>query len=372
GGEQRPAAAGSSNSGSGSRRNRTPAPAPTRSAPSTSAQSPTSTALISSSEADPEVAGLSPDELGKVYSATSLLWYYFTKISKDQAKCNLCSTTAINTPTGATTLLQRHLKTQLKQFNEQQKKKKKTQTGSVTRFPLDSQSKRAKTITHAIALFIAKGLKPYSVVEELGFKHLIFVLEPRYEIPARTQFSRYIIPNLYNTEKNKLQFINPIWELEHHTLDLDPFPGAHTADLICERMEDKIAEYNLNDDNIAKYVTSDNGSNMLAALEQPSEQRMLDTQIANILRTKKEWEHLKCFNHTGQLAIMDTKKDMNVNNVIDKISRLVKRYNKSRTALESFEKFQTELGLPKHGLLQRVKTRWNSDFIMMERAVEQK
>ncbi|XP_034238086.1 zinc finger BED domain-containing protein 4 [Thrips palmi] len=375
-------------------------------------------------ENDSEFLLLTNEEKDKVHSSTSLVWQYFKKINKDLAKCNSCGSEA-KTPTGSTTLLTRHLsKVHLNLYSEycrlqkiktrlalDRARKRKSNVPKLKRlvnFPLDSKGKRSKEITRAIAVFMAKGLKPYSVVEEVGFLALVNVLEPRYMVPSRSQFSRTIIPTMYEDGKRKLQerlqelcdneslesvsitidgwssrkldaflaftlqFINPDWAMEKHTLDLDPFPGAHTADAICERMDDKLSEYFLNSRHVKKYVTSDNGSNMLAALEQPKEERILDEEIAEILRHKKAWEHFKCFNHTGQLAINDTKKDMNMISVIEKLSKLVQRYSKSRTAKESFEKFQSELKLPGHGLLQRVKTRWNSDFIMMERAVEQK
>ncbi|MBW0552209.1 hypothetical protein O181_091924 [Austropuccinia psidii MF-1] len=160
--------------------------------------------------------------------------------------------------------------------------------------------------------------------------------------------------------------------MEAYTLDLEPFNGSHTAARISERLEKKIEEYGLDDKTIRKYVTSDNGSNMLAALEQPSEERRMDEEIAEILRKSKSWEHLRCFDHTAQLAINDTKKEIGANNVIDKVSKLVKRYHKSITAYENFKKFQKEHNLPDHDLIQRVKTRWNSDFLMLQRATEQK
>lgn len=372
---------------------------------------------------DVEVIGLTAEEKEKVYSSQSLVWSYFTKLSKEEAKCKQCGI-VVKTPTGTTTLMSRHLKTHLKAYSEfrklQEIKIKISQRKAnakanniagkkrVILFPMDSKSKKAQQITTAIALFMVKGLKPYSIVEELGFQYLLFVLEPRYVIPSRTQFSRTIVPNMYRECKKKMQirlqeltdnqelesvsltidawssrkldsflaftvqYISPEWKMEKYTLDLDPFPGRHTADVICQNLEDKISDYNLSDEGIQKYVTSDNGANMLAALEQPSEERMNDLDVAPILRAKKAWEHLKCLNHTGQLAINDTKKEMNVNNVINKVSKLVTRYSNSKTALESFEKFQKELNLPKHDLVQRVKTRWNSDFLMLERAVEQK
>ena len=52
--------------------------------------------------------------------------------------------------------------------------------------PLQSSNKRADAITH----FLAKDSVPFHAVERTGFKDLLRVLEPRYEIPAKSTFSR--------------------------------------------------------------------------------------------------------------------------------------------------------------------------------------
>ena len=54
-----------------------------------------------------------------------------------------------------------------------------------------AHSQRAKDITNSILQFIVKDLRPFSVVENQGFKNMISVLEPRYTIPSRQFFSWY-------------------------------------------------------------------------------------------------------------------------------------------------------------------------------------
>ena len=41
-------------------------------------------------------------------------------------------------------------------------------------------------------------------------------------------------------------------------------------------------------------------------------------------------------------------------------------------ALQVFSQVQSQLGLPKHNLMQDVAARWNSSYYMLERLVEQK
>ena len=51
--------------------------------------------------------------------------------------------------------------------------------------PLQKRSVKAKAITNAIGKMVAIDLRPYSVVENEGFRKLMRVLEPRYSIVSR-------------------------------------------------------------------------------------------------------------------------------------------------------------------------------------------
>ena len=64
--------------------------------------------------------------------------------------------------------------------------------------PLPSSNKRTKEITDAITHFLAKDSVPFNAVECPGFRHLLHVLEPRYEVPAKLMFSRYRVVKLYD------------------------------------------------------------------------------------------------------------------------------------------------------------------------------
>lgn len=62
---------------------------------------------------------------------------------------------------------------------------------------LPPNSVRGQRITRAVASFIAKDIRPFSVVENPGFRHLLTTLEPRYKLPSRSHFSEKVIPELY-------------------------------------------------------------------------------------------------------------------------------------------------------------------------------
>lgn len=69
--------------------------------------------------------------------------------------------------------------------------------------PLLPSSQRAKEITMKIGRFIAKGLKPFSVVEEEGFRELLQTLEPKYNMPSRIHFSKSLVPALYEDARTR-------------------------------------------------------------------------------------------------------------------------------------------------------------------------
>lgn len=68
-----------------------------------------------------------------------------------------------------------------------------------TKLPFSSP--RAVNITKSIATFICKDLRPYSVVENEGFRQMLQTLEPRYEIPSRKYFTEKAVPALYDETK---------------------------------------------------------------------------------------------------------------------------------------------------------------------------
>ena len=52
-------------------------------------------------------------------------------------------------------------------------------------------------ITKFIATFISFGLRPYSVVENVGFQMIVFTLEPRCKILSRRYFTNTATQTLY-------------------------------------------------------------------------------------------------------------------------------------------------------------------------------
>jgi len=86
---------------------------------------------------------------------------------------------------------------------------KKTLTSQTTltnafRPQLPQSSARATTITRDLGVFIAADRRPFSVIENQGFRRLLHTLESKYTIPSRTHFTCTVIPNLYGESKSKV------------------------------------------------------------------------------------------------------------------------------------------------------------------------
>lgn len=72
---------------------------------------------------------------------------------------------------------------------------------------LEASSSRAKEITGAIARMVILDCQPFSMVSDEGFKQLMDVGELRYQILGRATFADDIVPQLYETERKKVQDI---------------------------------------------------------------------------------------------------------------------------------------------------------------------
>ena len=77
--------------------------------------------------------------------------------------------------------------------NHFDKKKKKCEKVS---------KEREKQMTDGIMRIISLDLRPFNLVTGRGFLHLLNVLEPSYNVPNRTTFSRQCLPNHYLVVKH--------------------------------------------------------------------------------------------------------------------------------------------------------------------------
>lgn len=343
----------------------------------------------------------------------SLAWAYFNKINKSEAQCSRCKV-VLKTPSGSTTSLVRHLNLHAdikREFDSRTDDRKKAKlshsvsSGSLastsrtcskqqtlfdaTNLKLNPEGQRAKAITHAIGEMMVLDFQPYSVVQDIGFQRLMKVLEPKYELPSRTTFSRNVVPKMYDAVKVKIQsslnealpavpclsltcdmwtsrandsyisltchYITEDFSMQRHVLGNSNFPGSHSAIAIHTKLNEMLSEWGLSDVTIPIYIVTDNARNIVAAVN------------------KSNWESVSCMAHTLQLMIVDAKKQTpGLDAVLSKARGIVGHYKHSSKARNSLARWQKQLGVPQHKLIQDVETRWNSEFHMLARLLEQK
>ncbi|XP_063216906.1 zinc finger BED domain-containing protein 4-like [Bacillus rossius redtenbacheri] len=328
----------------------------------------------------------------------SHIWKFYEK-RKGEGECKVCKK-RIQTPTGSTSGLLRHLKlhpaAEKNYLDLTKEKATKQKENSYRQLSIqDCVTKKQKVsearktiIDRKIGAMMACDFQPYSIVEDRGFKGLLNELEPGYEVPSRTTFSRSIVPKIYREEKAKLaeeiktdvddglqsvSFTTDMWssarqdsfisltshyltkdfELKYHVLGNYHFSGSHTALAIQEKLTAAIEEWNFPTNSIPLYVVTDNAKNFTAAIN------------------KTSWIHTRCFAHTLQLAVQDAKSEHNVADLLAKGRAIVGHYRHSNIARERLHALQLKLSKPVHELLPMVPTRWNSEFTMLSRLVEQ-
>lgn len=305
------------------------------------------------------------------------------EIDKTHAVCKMCR--ARIKYSGNTTNLRAHLvrhhedlplASNAKRLNPSQLTLDKVQSPK-----LPPTSSRATKITQSVIYFICKDMRPLSVVENDGFRHMLTTLEPRYTIPSRQHITDTALPNLYKQVKATVldavgsagrvaltcdawtsratesyvtitaHHVTDEWKLASHVLQTRAMHESHTGENIATLLREAVNEWGLEEKD--PIVVTDNAANMAVA-----------ARLA-------EMSHLQCFAHSLNLASQKALKLPTVARLLGRIRRVVAFFRRSTIASYQLKIKQEQLQLPKHKLIIDVVTRWNSSYDMTERFLEQ-
>ncbi|XP_065658705.1 uncharacterized protein LOC136083232 [Hydra vulgaris] len=253
-------------------------------------------------------------------------------------------------------------------------------------------------IDRALLIFIIACCLPFLLVESSAFKEFVLCLNPKYKVPCRKKL-RSLLTDLYREKvellKSKLLSIKVLsittdgWTscqnysyisaTAHFISDKTNFisfclgfaylNGRHDADNLKEALL-KIVEKFKVDDKIMSIV-SDNASNVRNCL--------------NSLKVCLNIQPIRCMGHVLQLVVKNVidlvgegEKDTSskfffIARTLTKCRKTVTSFNHSSQLNDLLEESQTRQGVEKNHILhliQDVKTRWHSTFLMAERKLK--
>lgn len=308
-------------------------------------------------------------------------------VDKTKTVCKLCRYSSPYTTASTTTMmyhLQRHHKEKLLPQPKKQLPKDQPTLQKAFAAPLLAASRRAKDITQSIGFFIANDMRPFSVVEDEGFRKLVHTLEPKYHIPSRTHFSKSVVPAMYESARVKVKealqkgervaittdgwtsrttqsyltitahTIDTEWEMKSFVLQTRVMFESHTGANIAAVLREAVNEWELGQADQPTVVVTDNARNMEVAV-----------------REAGLGPHIKCLAHTLNLGTQAGLGVPRVSRLLGRVRRVAAFFHRSTTAAAMFVSKQKLLGLPPHKLVMDVCTRWNSTVEMLDRYLEQ-
>lgn len=179
--------------------------------------------------------------------------------------------------------------------------------------PYERNSERRRAINKAVASLIVKDVLPVSAVEQDGFIQLLKVLDPRYQLPSWSDFSREVLPEMHAEVREGLaarltkvshfalttvtwsgrtcerymsvtiHFIED-WELKSACLQTSCFPQDHTKEHIASALQDVLTNWKLNPTGLVA-ITTDDGARTVEAAQ------------------LNEWLRMQCLGHSLHRAI---------------------------------------------------------------------
>lgn len=314
------------------------------------------------------------------------IWNYFgfrndkamaNELDKSKAICKICQTEVkyCGNTTNLRNHMQRHHGDIVSQPTGPQQKKLKEA------LQLPANSARANRVTEAIAGYICSAMVPYSVVENPGFRRLIKVCEPHYDMVSRKRMTEQVIPNMYSvvkeTVKSKLQsaerlgitsdtwtsvatqsyisvtahYIDEEWNLISNVFQTTEVATDHRSVSLAEMLRNALEEWGLMHKDPT--IVTDNATNIVRAV--------------NIMGLK----HVGCFAHIINLASQAGLKLPMIARLLGRVRHIASFFHRSTTATRILKEKQKLLQLKKHKLTIDVVTRWNSALDMLERFLEQ-
>lgn len=245
-------------------------------------------------------------------------------------------------------------------------------------------SRKKEQLDEALVNMIARDLQPLSMLEDQGFLNFCEVMDRRYQVPTRKHLCNTLLPEKFDKAQARLKaklemapsvgVTSDLWtstnnssfmaltchwwdardeNLSSAVLDCHRIQGRHTAERIQEEAEQVLQRFGIREKVLA-FIT-DNGSNIRKAVKSMGIER------------------ISCYAHLLNLVATESFKAVpELQEVRDKVSRVVKLTRQSTNAKEKLDQIQESLGRKPKKLIQDCPTRWNSLYEMFQRFLELK
>lgn len=336
------------------------------------------------------------------------VWQHFVKNNDDpkapRVVCKLCDKSyAGGDRAYGTSTLRNHLLNQCPHENSLRMEDKKQKTlifqkklcgaksGSVEGTNLKAVGFSQSDCRLACVKMIILDELSFRFVEQEGFKLFCSVACPRFDIPSRTTVSRDI-KNLYRDEKKKLKnyflkhsqrvslttdtwtsiqnvcymvltahFIDHEWKMQKRILNFCQIPN-HKGETIGKAIEMCLKEWGIEK---VFAITVDNASSNNVAISHIKKRLQIwKTAICN-----GEFVHMRCSAHILNLVVGDGLKELNASIVA--VRNAVRYIRASPARLGSFQNcVKSTCKEDKAIICLDVSTRWNSTFLMLDRAIK--
>jgi hypothetical protein len=294
----------------------------------------------------------------------SWVWNHFKKYGKDYSQCNYCGK-KIRSKSSNTSGFIRHLR-ENHSITENEAKQRKFDVYVSKPEENTISLNRKQTIDKLIINYIIKKMVPLKTVEDKSFRDLIAFLEPSYQFMCYRSLKDKINDLFENRKieiKNTFDKIASVsldfdlwtslanqsyitvnahgitndWKHVSHNLGTKLLEASHTSEYLKEKVDEVLAEFDI--EFKTDFCVHDNGANM------------------NLLSTLLGLTDIRCFAHNWDLAIKESLKVHEIENLINKCRKIVGHFNHSSIAKLLLEREQQKIGAQNWSLKQYVDTR---------------
>lgn len=263
---------------------------------------------------------------------------------------------------------------------------KQPETPKVEKYPLNSQ--RQQKINRKLAEFISKDMRPLNIVNGEGFRDLMNELDPSYTLPSVATLRNKLIPKLQNETMTSLQRKFETIEEVSITTDGWTSPTADKYNCYTVHYIDWSENEPVLQSKILECAPFEAEKGNAVELEKETKRvtekhKITDKVVLAVADNAKDvqkslklsgFAKLGCSAHKLNLAAQfGIKNCAEVEKLRTKLTKIVRLVKVSSGAKKTFTNCRKRLGYKDKGsLISYCKTRWNSFYLMVQRAVDMK